>query len=402
MQLRHRRIGVCFLAVHWIGLVLGWGAGSDGLVWRDLPARMRQFVEDKTISGAVTLVARNGQVVSLEAVGLADIAGGQLMQPDHIFWIASMTKPMAAVAVIMLQDEGKLSVEDAVEKHLPEFRHQWLIEARTNDSMALRRPPRPITIRDLLTHTSGLGDLAAPRPDCSLAELVAAYSQQPLQFPPGSRWSYSNSGINTLGRIVEVVSGQPYAEFLQKRLFDPLGMEDTTFWPDESQRRRLATAYKPGAEGKGLDPTGITFLQGRLTDRRRTALPAWGLFSTAQDYYRFLQMMLNGGTAHGQQLLSRAAVAALTRTQTADLQTGFTDGMSFGLGFAVVKQPAGVTSVLSPGTFGHGGAYGTQGWADPAKDRIFILMIQRAGLPNADQSDVRRVFQETAVSALEH
>jgi CubicO group peptidase (beta-lactamase class C family) len=366
-----------------------------------IPKRLQQFVDDHTVSGAVALVARHGKIASLDAVGLADLAGQRPMRPDSLFWIASMTKPITATAVLMLQDEGKLSVDDPVQKHLPEFQNQWMIEARSNDTLTLKRPPRPITLRDLLTHTSGIGDVSAPRPHSSLAELVAAYSQQPLQFPPGSKWSYSNAGINTLGRIVEVVAGQAYADFLRARVFEPLGMTNTTFWPNASELDRLAISYKGVAGAKDLEVAPIYFFQGDLGDPRRTAFPAGGLFSTAGDYFRFCQMMLNGGSWDGKQLLSRQSVEAMTRTQTSDIVTGFTEGMSFGFGFAVVKKPVGVTAMLSPGTFGHGGAYGTQAWVDPRKDMILILMIQRAGLANGDASDIRRAFQEAAVAALE-
>ena len=374
-------------------------ASVDPARLREIPARLQKFVDEQTIAGAVTLVARHGQVVSLEAVGYEDLATKKPMRRDSLFWIASMTKPITATAVLMLQDEGKLSVEDPVEKYLPEFKGQWMISEKSNDRMTLVHPPRPITLRDLLTHTSGLGDVPAPRTNCSLAELVMAYSQQPLRFTPGSKWEYCNAGINTLGRIIEVVSGQPYAAFLQNRLFTPLGMKDTTFWPTRTQAKRLAKSYQPRPGGGGLEETSIFFLKGGLSSRERTPFPAGGLFSTAEDLSHFYQMILDGGTWRGKQLVSREAVATMTRTQTADIKTGFTDGMSFGFGWAVLKQPQGVTGMLSPGTFGHGGAYGTQGWVDPKKDFIFVLMIQRAKLPNADASDVRRAFQEAAVAA---
>ena len=374
-------------------------SGLDARKLKEISGQMQRFVEDGTIAGAVTLVARHDRIASLEAVGQADLATGQRMRPDHLFWIASMTKPFTATAVLMLQDEGKLSVEDPVEKHLPEFKNPWLTESRSGDTVTVRRAPRPITLRDLLTHTSGLADVAAPRSDSSLAELVMAYAQQPLQFPPGSKWQYSNAGINTLGRIVEVVSGQPYAVFLEQRIFRPLGLKDTTFWPSRKQLKRVAKSYQP-RNGGGLEEVPVYFIQGNLSDRRRTAFPAGGLFSTAPDLARFYQMVLNGGTWKSQRLVSAESVSLMTRTQTGDLKTGFTDGMSFGLGWAVVKEPTGVTGMLSPGTFGHGGAYGTQGWIDPKRDLILILMIQRAKLPNADASDVRRAFQEAAVAAV--
>src|SRR5262245_26241670 len=169
----------------------------------EVPTRMQAFVDDGTVSGAVTLVAHHGKIIGLDAVGLADLANKKPMRPDSLFWIASMTKPITAVAVLMLQDDGKLNVEDPVEKFLPEFKNQWLLQDKGANSLTVIRSPRAVTLRDLLTHTSGLGDVAAPRYDSTLAELVMAYSQQPLRFVPGSKWEYSNPDINTLGRIVE-------------------------------------------------------------------------------------------------------------------------------------------------------------------------------------------------------
>jgi CubicO group peptidase (beta-lactamase class C family) len=375
-------------------------AGLDATKLAEIPSRMEQFVASNMISGAVTLVARRDEVVALDAVGESDLATHRKMRADDLFWIASMTKPMTAVAVLMLQDEGKLSVDDPVEKYLPEFKGQWMTAQSTATNMTLARAPRAILIRDLLTHTSGLGDLPAPRENCSLAELVMAYSQQPLKFQPGSKWEYCNSGINTLGRIVEVVSGKPFATFLQGRLFDPLGMEDTTFWPTRSQSKRLVKSYQPGPNNPSLEETSIFFIKGELSDRTRTAFPAGGLFSTASDVARFYQMMLSEGSRHGKQILSREAVAQMTRTQTGDIKTGFVDGMSWGFGFAVEKEAKGITRMMSPGTFGHGGAYGTQSWADPKKDLIVVLMIQRAKLPNADASPMRDSFQDAAASAI--
>ena len=403
--MKARFIGICgvltvAIAHGFAATISTFQAGLSPTKLEDIPAYMRGFVEKGEISGAVTLVARNGAVASLESVGMADLAARRPMRPDSLFWIASMTKPITATAVLMLQDAGKLSIEDPVEKYLPEFKDQWMIAEKRGDGMSLARPPRPVTIRDLLTHTSGLGDVQPPRYDCSLAELVMAYARQPLNFPPGSQWSYSNSGMNTLGRIVEVVSGEKFENFLQTRLFIPLRMRNTTFWPQGDQLKKLAKAYQPAKDGKGLEETDIWFIKGALSDRRRTPFPAGGLFSTAEDLWKFYQMILDGGEANGKRYLSREAVAQMTRTQTGALKTGFVDGMSFGLGWAVVRQPMGVTAMLSPGTFGHGGAYGTQGWIDPEKKMIFILMIQRAKLPNADASEIRRVFQEAAVNSI--
>ncbi|HEY1051883.1 MAG TPA: serine hydrolase domain-containing protein, partial [Prosthecobacter sp.] len=182
---------------------------------------MEAFVQDGSLSGAVTLLYHDGKVVSEETVGLQDIASKTPMTKDSLFWIASMTKPITALAVMMLQDEGKLDINDPVEKHLPEFKNQMLIKEKTAEQTVLVKPARPITIKDLLTHTSGLvgsppfgGDIMDA---LTLKEAAISYALSPLQFEPGSKWAYCNPGINTLGRIVEVASGEDYAKFLEKR-----------------------------------------------------------------------------------------------------------------------------------------------------------------------------------------
>ena len=366
----------------------------------EVPKQFQKFVDEGAIAGAVTLVARHDKVVALEAVGFADLASKKPMKSDNLFWIASMTKPLTATAVLMLQEAGKLNVNDPVEKYLPEFHGQWMIAENATNSLLLKRPARPITLHDLLTHTSGLGDMPPPRVETTLAELVIGYANKPLAFEPGSKWTYSTAGINTLGRIVEVVSGQPFAEFLDERMLHPLGMKSTTFWPTARQARRLATAYAPGPGGKGLAPVDIYFIKGGVENRARPPLPGGGLFSTAEDMAKFYQCILNDGIAGGKRLLSKEAVAQMTSVQTGELKCGFVDGMAFGLGWGVVKQPQGVTAMLSSGTFGHGGAYGTQGWVDAQNDLIYVMMIQRAKLANGDASDMRRTFQETVAGAL--
>ena len=390
------------------GLVLGAcgpsakaASGFDAEALKAIPTRMQSFVSNEVVSGAVTLVARRDEVVSLEAVGYADLEKREPMRPDHLFWIASMTKPITATAIIMLQDEGKLAIDEPVAKYLPEFKDQWLVAEATKDRVTVRRPARPVTVRDLLTHTSGLaGNAPETGRDLSLGELVLSAALQPLQFEPGSKWSYCNPGINTLGRIVEVVSGEKFADFLDRRLFGPLGMKDTTFWPTEAQARRVAKAYAPKPDGKGLAETPVFFLKGPLTSRARTVIPAGGLYSTAADLGRFYQMMLGGGALNGRRYVSEAGVKLMTSNQTGEMKAGFTEGMGMGLGWQVVRQPVGVTAMLAPGTYGHGGAYATQGWIDPQREMILVLLIQRAKLPNSDGSEIRRAFQEAAVAAI--
>lgn len=394
---RIQTLGMFWIIALWIGSLI-WIGHATSATNRIGPVSraLLPYIQNHEIAGAVTLVGTSTGMIHLETVGWADIERHRPMQPDTMFWIASMTKPMTAVCVMMLQEEGKLNIHDPVEKYLPEFRGQRMVVERKKDRIVLAPPPRPITIRDLLTHTSGLARFRSPRPNATLAELVMAYAREPLQFAPGTRWAYSNEGINTLGRIIEVVSGIPYAQFIQERLFDPLGMRDTTFWPNAEQVQRLATSYRRTPDGR-LVPTNIYFLQGELSDRSRTPFPSGGLFSTAQDVYKFYRMLLRGGVAGSKRILRPETIREMTSLQTGDLHTGFVPGMGWGLGFGVVRQPQGITGMLHTGSFGHGGAYGTQSWADPKQDLILILMVQRANFPNSDASPVRWAFQKAAV-----
>jgi CubicO group peptidase (beta-lactamase class C family) len=360
-------------------------AGMDAATLSRISERMREFVEDRQIAGAVTLVARRGQVVHLEAVGQADVENDKPMRKDSLFAIASMTKPITATAVMILQDEGKLSVDDPVAKHIPEFKGAALESGP---------PSREITIRDLLTHTSGVG--GSQRAEQSLKETAEMIARQPLRFEPGSQWQYS-PGLNVCGRIVELASGQPYDEFLRERIFRPLGMVDTTFQPTPEQQKRVARLYQPSADGKSLEPASHWLVDDA---GQRAPNPSGGLFSTAADMARFYQMILGGGELEGRRIVSKLAVAQMTRLHTGELTTGFTPGNGWGLGWCIVRQPQGVTEMLSPGTYGHGGAFGTQGWVDPRRGMIFVLMIQRTGFGNSDGSEIRRVFQDIAVQAI--
>lgn len=353
--------------------------------------RVRPFVVDREVSGIVTLVATPEKVVHLDAIGDADIAARRPMRPDTIFWIASMTKPVTATAVLMMQEAGKLSVEDLVAKYLPEFKN-----LKTADGK-----PAPVTIRHLLTHTSGMGEITPDeaRTIKTLAGVIPVYVEKPVTYRPGTKWTYCQSGINTAARIVEVVSGMTFDRFVEQRLFGPLAMRDTTFYLSAEQLPRLAQSYRKSSTG-GLEPAENRFLLGKAaTSRDRFPAANGGLFSTAPDYARFCRMILNGGTYSGTRYLKPESVALMTSVQTGDLKTGFTPGNGWGLGWCVVREPQGVTAMLSPGTFGHGGAYGTQAWIDPVAKRIFLLMIQRADYPNSDASEVRRAFQGAAGAA---
>jgi CubicO group peptidase (beta-lactamase class C family) len=366
-----------------------------------VPEALQQLVNSNEIPGAVALVATKDRVLHLSAVGESDLATGRKMKPNDIFWIASMSKPMTSVAVAMLADDGKLSFDDPVEKYLPEFRDMWVAGEQTAQQRVLVKAARPITLRDLLTHTSGLGEYRVTDPHWTLAAMVKVLAREPLHFQPGTCWSYSTAGMDTLGRVVEVVSGMPYDKFIQTRLFDPLGMKDTTFWISPSQKKRFVQPIilKSGK----LQPTPIDYMYGgAVTDRERPPLGGAGLFSTAADVVKFYQMMLNHGEFNGRQILKPETVAEMTRKQTGDLKARA--GMPWGLGFCVVEDPAQMASnkTLSPGTFGHGGAFGTQSWADPTRGIIYVLMISRDKLqPTPDDSVMRRAYQQAVAGALD-
>jgi CubicO group peptidase (beta-lactamase class C family) len=393
---------VCFLAVAFVVLSpASRAADFDEAKLALIRPGMQRFVDDHQIAGAVTVAGTAKGIARLEAIGQRRLDTGDAMPKDALFRIASMTKPITAVGILILADEGKLSVDDPVEKHLPEFRGQMLVAERKPDQLTLKKTPRPITLRDLLTHTSGVPGYPSGldrygKRYRTLAESTLALSQRPLEFAPGSRWSYSNTGINTLGSIIEVVSGMDYETFLAERVFKPLRMKDTTFRPSKEQLSRLAGMYGISKDGK-LTPVPDAPIS-RPAERRHPS-PAGGLYSTGADQAQFYRMMLNGGTLDGERILSEKSVKAMTRVQTGELKCGFTPGMSHGLGFAVVREPQGVTAMLSPGSFGHGGAFGTQSWADPKRGLFVILLIQRTGLPNSDASDMRRELQRLVVEA---
>ena len=357
---------------------------------KKLPAihdAMQAAVDQNLVAGVVTLVGDQQGAIQIDTAGKADIAKDQPMQPDAICWIASMSKPVTATALMILQDEKKLTVDDPVSKFIPEF-------------AALKTPagkPANLTIRHLMTHTSGLAE-APPevvKQSTKLAELVPSYLAKPTAFEPGSEWRYCQSGINTASRIVEIASGMSFPDFMQKRIFEPLGMKDTTFYLTEAQLPRLAKSYAM-KDGK-LEQADIYFLQGKSpTDHQRPPMGNGGLFSTAEDYGKFCRMLLCKGTVDGKTIISPEAYAVMTKVQSGDVKTGFTPGNAWGIGVCIVREPQGVSAMLSPGTFGHGGAYGTQAWIDPVKGRYYVLMVQRSNFKNSDASEVRQAFQEAA------
>jgi len=342
-----------------------------------IAANMRKMIDAGEVPGAVTVIATRSGVSHLGVIGNADADLKRPLKKNSIFWIASMTKPITAAAIMMLQDEGKLSVDDPVAKYIPELKTPGM------------------TLKHLLTHTSGMGEATAEESKAAkaLADLILAYAAKKPFFAPGAQWRYCQSGINTLGRIVEVVSGARFEVFLEKRFFKPLGMKDTTFFPAAKQVKRIVAPARKTGEKLVAEPVSS------LTERFRYPAANGGLFSTAPDYARFARMLLNGGELEGKRYLSAKAIEQMTSPQTGDLKAGFIPGHAWGLGVGVVREPQGQTAMSKPGTFGHGGAFGTQAWIDPKSGVALILMVQRANFKNSDDSPVRLAFQKAAMGA---
>lgn len=353
---------------------------------RPIASTLQPFVDDKVLAGAVTLVADKDKVLDVSTVGWADIAAKKPMTKDALFWIASMSKPITATAFMMLVDEGKVSLDDPVEKFLPEFRGQMVIAEKDKDHVLLKKPKHPITVRNVLSHTSGLAFKSAVEdPTLDMLPLrvaVLSYAAAPLQFEPDTKYQYANAGINTAARIIEVISGMSYEDFMQQRLFTPLGMVDTTFWPSEAQEKRIATSYKPNADKTGLEAMQVTQLHYPLHERIRQPMPAGGLYSTAADVAKFCQMLLNGGQLNGKRYISGDSLKQLQTKQTAD-------GLNaYSLGFQ-----------LNGTSFGHGGAYATNLNIDPAKGIATVFMVQHSGWRTDEGKKILPAFQKAAADS---
>jgi CubicO group peptidase (beta-lactamase class C family) len=394
-------------ASHWLPmtavvLALSTAAGPLYSAEPRVASSLQGYVDRGVLAGAVTLVSSGEKTKSLEAIGYADVGAKTPMPENALFWIASMSKPMTVTALMMLVDEGKLRLDDPVERHLPEFHGQMVIAEKTPDHIVLRKSGHPITVREILSHTSGLigrSPLEHELDTLSLREASITYASAPLQFQPGTRYEYCNPGINTAGRLIEVLSGMRYEDFMQERLFDPLGMADTTFWPTADQVKRLAKSYAPGPGGNGLQEVAITQLTYPLSERKRHPYPAGGLFSTAADVSLFCRMILNGGVAGGKRLLSQNSVREMTSTQTADLLSHGKGEHGYGLGWSTSRRSSGESGPVIPGLCGHGGAYATNMEIDPVRDLITVFMVQHAGYPGVDGGKILGDFRQAAVAA---
>jgi CubicO group peptidase (beta-lactamase class C family) len=357
---------------------------------------VQKDIDDKRIAGVVTLVMRHGQVAFFKAQGMQDREAGKSMRPDSIFRICSMSKPITTAAVMMLYEEGHFLLEDPVSKYLPEFKDPKVLVKPPNGGTPYTIPAtREITIRDLLRHTSGLTyewnpDLGSIYKDANVASGLLPYdgtiadnverlAKQPLLFNPGERWEYS-LGVDVLGRLVEVVSGKPFDEFLRTRIFEPLGMKDTYFFPPDNKLDRLVTAYTYYPD-KGLNrfpDTPITEGAFRYSadypyhGPKKLFSGGAGLNSTATDYARFCQMMLEGGKLGNVRILSRKSVELMTHDQLGTISST----QSFGLGFGIagVKEP--LAELGTPGEYSWGGFFYTAFSIDPKEQMIVIFMDQ--------------------------
>ena len=347
--------------------------GLDAARLADIQSAMESAVASKQAAGIVTLVIEKGRVVHHEAAGMADRKAGRRMEKDSIFWIASMTKSINAAAVMLLVDEGRLSLDEPASRWLPE-----LGRVRLADGAA---PAHPITLRMLLSHTAGIAFPPRKPTDgaVSLKSYVASLLKAPLAFEPGSAYEYG-FGPTVAGRILEVVSGQKYEDFLRTRLFEPLGMRDTQFNPDDAHRARLARTYKLDEESGQLVPGYNPFV---TSDSSVTHMvePSGGLFSTAHDLARFYAMIAGNGALDGSRILSEKSVRDMLQPVSAG---GKPQTYAAGWQFNLDSQKP--CALMPPGSFGHGGAFATHGWIDPQHQLVTVFLVQNVLVPDTGKA----------------
>lgn len=383
-----RCLCICLLLIFSCSSLVGLGqdaskdANASVVELTKIPAKMQAFVDKGDAAGIVCLVSDADKTLHLSAVGLADIESKSEMKPNSIFRIASMTKPVTSVALMQLVAQGKLRLDDPVSKYIPSFAKLKLKDGST---------PRPVTIKDVMTHTAGVAGSAGWVENQTLEQFCEGIAKEPLAFAPGEKWSYS-SGITIGGRLIEIASGEEYSAYLKNHIFTPLEMNDTGFTLTPEQAKRVATTYKSGAKPGALEKVDTPD-----PASKRIPSPSGGLYSTAEDMARFYRAVLQDFTASKGNLLPADAAKTMLTKQSGEVETGFTPGNAWGIGWCLVQKPQGVSAKLSAGTFGHGGAWGTQGWVDPVKNRIVVLMVQRVGLPNSDASEMRAALNELAL-----
>jgi CubicO group peptidase (beta-lactamase class C family) len=373
--------------------------------------RIDQFYADEvkngTLPGVVILIARRGKVAHFSALGYADVEKRRPMQTDTIFRIYSMTKPVASTALMMLYEEGRFQMRDPLSKYLPEFANLRVLrdpDGEVNDTVPVKREP---TIEDVLRHTAGFTHGLDTNPfdvlyqkaglfgvDVSLAEMMRRLSTLPLRYQPGTKWVYS-VGPDIQARLVEVLSGMPFDQFLEQRLFRPLGMKEAGFWVPPGKAGRLATAHwiqngkltpidnAHGSPGDSWLSEPWTVNSYTVNHKRKGG--SYGLVSTAEDYFRFAQMMLNGGELHGARILSPRTVEYMARDHLGPIgmqdPEGESSGTGFGLGFAVIEDPVAAGYMSSVGSYFWSGYAETYFWIDPKEDMVVVAMSQHVGVP---------------------
>jgi CubicO group peptidase (beta-lactamase class C family) len=374
-------------AVLWAGSIVSsvhvYSAEGEPPASPEVTAAVQPYLDQHKMAGVIGIVAdREGKIRYRNLLGYADVEANKPISEDNVFWIASMSKMFAGASVMMLVDEGKVSLDDPVAKFIPQLAKWMVVEEKDSSHVLLKPPASPVTIRHVLSHTSGLagsselqqvtGSDSTPLKARALSSVTG-----PLQWQPGSKYAYGNQGMNIAARVVEIVGGMPYEQFLQKRFFDPLGMADTTFWPSESQIARLAGAYGPNKDRTGYARGDIGFLTKPLSDRaRRYPEAGGGLFSTTHDILRYGLMLANDGELDGKRYLSHEAMDELRKQQTGETK------MNYSLGYH-----------LRNGMFGHDGAYGTDLSVNPKTGMVAIFMVQCTG---GDQWAARDLFLKTA------
>jgi CubicO group peptidase (beta-lactamase class C family) len=383
MAMKKTPLRVLFLLTVALAIKSAAAVESEPPASPEVTAAMKPYLDSYKLAGVISLIAdKSGKVHYKNLLGYADVEAKTPIREDNVFWIASMTKMFAGASIMMLADEGKVSLDDPVTKFIPQL-EKWMVVAEKDPSHVLLKPlVRPVTVRHVLSHTSGLAGMSelqqATGSDSTPLKARALSSVTgPLQWQPGDKYQYGNQGMNIAARIVEIISGMAYAEFLQQRFFDPLGMTETTFWPSEAQVARLAGAYGPNQEKNGYTRGGIAFLTKPYSDRvRRFPEAAGGLFSTPHDILRYGLMLANDGELEGRRYLSPAAMDELRKEQTGSTK------VNYSLGYH-----------LRNGMFGHDGAYGTDLSVNPTTGMVTVFMVQ---CPGPDQWAARDLFLKTA------
>jgi len=360
-------------------------------VLSQIPENLKAIVDRGQSSGMVTLVARNGEIASIDAVGWR-VIDKEPLETTNVFWAASITKPFVAVAIMMLVDEGKLKLDDLVEQHIPEFKGQKVKIGKRRAETA----KHPLTIRNLLNHLDGLPkNPTRSRAAKTIKQRVLITAKDPLMWEPGTKFMYGGEGLYVAAYIVEKYSGMPYTQFLKTRILDPLGMENTYFTIKDVPRNRTVPRHSKPRKGKWKATEMRDFTWS--TGGNYFAVDG-GFFSTVEDLFPWYQMLLNGGEYGGVRYLSEKSVRELTRKQTGDVKpAGHGAGNYYALGFLAVVEPQGSTAALTQGSFGKGGAGGSITWVDPGTKTIYIMLQNAWG---GDKNVTQATFLNTAAKAI--